>query len=430
MIGQVIARKLILNIHEILVKYKEPMNQSVFFIWFFTVLVSLLLLLGVSGKSLGDPNLRESAFKLDKIVDGFSRPTGMSFLGPNDFLVTEEDTGIVKRVIDGSVSQTVLDVDVSTNDSRGLIGIDSKIVANKTFVFLYFTESFSGDDGEPVGNRLYRYELIKGLLTNQKLLLDMPAGPGTKDNGGPVVIGPDNNVYSVVGHIAGDGDKGHETKAQNFKRGADPDGSSGIHRVTIDGNIVDSGILGSSDSLGTYFAYGIRNIFGMDFDPITSKLWTSENGVYSNDEINLVEPGFNGGWKRVTGLAPRNFDYTDLVTFKGGGEYSDPEFVWNNTVSPTAILFFSSDKFGPEFKNDMFVGDYEFGRIYHFGLNSERDALLLTGSLSDKIANNDSELQNNIFGENFGVPTDLEIGPDGMLYVTSLRDGAIYRISR
>jgi aldose sugar dehydrogenase len=125
------------------------MNQSVFFIWFFTVLVSLLLLLGVSGKSLGDPNLRESAFKLDKIVDGFSRPTGMSFLGPNDFLVTEEDTGIVKRVIDGRVSQTVLDVDVSTNDSRGLIGIDSKIVANNTFVFLYFTESFSGDDGEP-----------------------------------------------------------------------------------------------------------------------------------------------------------------------------------------------------------------------------------------------------------------------------------------
>lgn len=406
------------------------MNQSVFFIWFFPVLFSLLLLLGDSGKSLGDPTLRESAFDLDKIVDGFSRPTGMTFLGPDDFLVTEEDTGKVKRVIDGRVSQTVLDVDVSTNDSRGLIGIDSKIVDNKTFVFLYFTESYSEDDGEPVGNRLYRYELINGLLTNQKLLLDMPAGPGTKDNGGPVVIGPDNNVYSVVGHIAGEGDKGHETKAQNFKRGPDADGSSGIHRVTIDGNIVDSGILGSSESLGTYYAYGIRNIFGMDFDPLTSKLWISENGVYSNDEINLVEPGFNGGWKHMTGLVPKNFDYTELVTFNGSGEYSDPEFVWNNTVSPTALLFFSSDKFGPEFKNDMFVGDYEFGRIYHFGLNSERDSLLLTGSLVDKVADNDSELQNNIFGEDFGVPTDLEIGPDGMLYVTSLRDGAIYRISK
>jgi|SoiMetStandDraft_2_1073263.scaffolds.fasta_scaffold17610_2 aldose sugar dehydrogenase len=406
------------------------MNQSAFYIWFFPVLFSLLLLLGDSGKSLGDPNLRESNFNLDKIVDGFSRPTGMTFLGPDDFLVTEEDTGKVKRVIDGRVYQTVLDVDVSTNDSRGLIGIDSEIIDNKTFVFLYFTESSSGDDGEPVGNRLYRYELINGLLTNKKLLLDMPAGPGTKDNGGPVVIGPDNNVYSVVGHIAGERDKGHETKAQNFKRGPDADGSSGIHRVTINGNIVDSGILGSSESLGTYYAYGIRNTFGMDFDPVTSKLWISENGVYSNDEINLVVPGFNGGWKHVTGLAPPNFDYTDLVTFNGSGEYSDPEFVWNNTVSPTALLFFNSDKFGPEFKDDMFVGDYEFGRIYHFGLNSDRNSLHLTGSLADKVADNDSELQNNIFGEDFGVPTDLEIGPDGMLYVTSLRDGAIYRISR
>jgi aldose sugar dehydrogenase len=406
------------------------MKQSVFFIWLLPVLISLLLFLGDNNKSLGDPNLRESTFKLDKIVDGFSRPTGMSFLGPNDFLVTEEDTGKVKRVIDGRISQTVLDVDVSTNDSRGLIGIDSTIVANKTFVFLYFTESSSKDDGEPIGNRLYRYELINGQLTNQKLLLDMPAGPGSKDNGGPIVIGPDNNVYSVVGHVAGDGDKGHETKAQNFKRGPDADGSSGIHRVTIDGNIVDSGILGSTESLDTYYAYGIRNTFGMDFDPITLKLWITENGVYSNDEINLVEPGFNGGWKHVTGLAPSNFDYTELVTFNGSGKYSDPEFVWNNTVSPTALLFFNSDKFGPDYKNDMFVGDYEFGRIYHFGLNSERDALLLNGSLADKIADNDSELQNIIFGEDFGVPTDLEIGPDGMLYVSSLRDGAIYRISR
>lgn len=406
------------------------MKQSVFFIWLLPVLISLLLFLGDNNKSLGDPDLRESTFKLDKIVDGFSRPTGMSFLGPNDFLVTEEDTGKVKRVIDGRISQTVLDVDVSTNDSRGLIGIDSTNVANKTFVFLYFTESSSKDDGEPIGNRLYRYELINGQLTDQKLLLDMPAGPGSKDNGGPIVIGPDNNVYSVVGHVAGDGDKGHETKAQNFKRGPDADGSSGIHRVTIDGNIVDSGILGSTESLDTYYAYGIRNTFGMDFDPITSKLWITENGVYSNDEINLVEPGFNGGWKHVTGLAPSNFDYTELVTFNGSGKYSDPEFVWNNTVSPTALLFFNSDKFGPEYKNDMFVGDYEFGRIYHFGLNSERDALLLNGSLADKIADNDSELQNNIFGEDFGVPTDLEIGPDGMLYVSSLRDGTIYRISR
>lgn len=398
----------------------------------FSVLLSSFYLDGHT-KLFGEPILKEPEFKLEKIVDGLSRPTGISFLGPNDFLVIEEDTGKVKRVIDGKISQTILDVDVSTEDSRGLIGIDSATVGNKTFVFLYFTESSSSkDNGEPIGNRLYRYELVNNnnSLMNPKLLLDLPAGPGSKDNGGPVLIGPDNNVYLVIGHVAGDNDDGHKTKAQNFEKGPEADGTSGIHRVTQEGDIVASGILGPSGSMGTYYAYGIRNSFGMDFDPITGKLWLSENGVYTNDEINLVEPGFNGGWKDVTGLAPSDFNYSGLVTFDGNGRYNDPEFVWNNTVSPTTLLFFNSDRFGPDYKNDIFVGDYKFGRIYHFDLNSERNALHLNGHLADKVADSDSELQSVIFGEGFGVPTDLEIGHGGMLYISSLRDGAVYRISR
>jgi glucose/arabinose dehydrogenase len=410
------------------------MNRSVYPIGLMSFSFFVLLFFYMDdNKSFAEPILKESNFKLEKIVDDLSRPTGISFLSPDDFLVIEEDTGKVKRVIDGQVSQTVLDVAVSTADSRGLIGIDTVIVGGETFVFLYYTESSSSSDeeeDEPVGNRLYRYELVNSQLINPKLLLDLPAGPGSKDNGGPVLIGPDNSVYSVIGHVAGDGDQGHKTKAQNFENGPDADGTSGIHRVTLDGNIVDSGTLGFADSLGSYYAYGIRNSFGMDFDPITGKLWNSENGVYSNDEINLVEPGFNSGWKDVTGFTPSNFNYNELVTFNGKGKYSDPEFVWNNTVSPTALLFFNSENFGPDYKNDMFVGDYAFGRIYHFELNSERNALSLNGSLTDKEANLDSELQSVIFGEDFGVPTDLEISPDGTLYVSSLMDGAIYRISR
>ena len=380
----------------------------------------------------GEPNVRTPGFKLEKIVDGLSRPTGISFIDHDDFLVIEEDTGEVKRVIDGQVTQTILDLDVSTDDSRGLIGIDSASDGKKILVFLYFTESSSSeDDGEPLGNRLYRYELADNgnSLINPKLLLDLPAGPGSMDNGGPVLVGPDNNIYLVIGHVQDDNEIGHETKAQNFEDGPDADGTSGVHRITQDGRIVSPGIFESIDSMATYYAYGIRNTFGMDFDPITDNLWISENGVHTNDEINLVEPGFNGGWKDVTGLAS-DLDYDQLVTFNGSGRYSDPEFVWNSTVSPTALLFFNSDKFGPEFRNDMFVGDYEFGRIYHFELNTERNALSLNGSLTDKVADSDSELQSIIIGEGFGVPTDLEIGPDGMLYISSLRDGAVYRISR
>lgn len=392
-----------------------------------------LFLDGGDDRVFGEPTVESFDFQLDKIVDGLSRPTGLTFLGPGDFIVIEEDTGMVKRITNGKFSQTILDLDVSTDDSRGLIGIDSFHSGNKTFVFLYFTESSSHDDeGEPLGNRLYRYELAndKSDLINPKLLLDLPAGPGSMDNGGPVLVGPDNYVYLTVGQVQDDSDRGHETKAQNFENGPDADGTSGVHRITQDGRMVSSKILDSAGKMDTYFAYGIRNSFGMDFDPITGKLWLSENGVYTNDEINLIESGFNGGWKDLTGLAPSGFNNSGLVSFSGTGKYNDPKFVWNQTVAPTALLFLNSDRFGPAYKNDMFVGDYQFGRIYHFELNSERNGLQLNGTLADKVANSDPELQNTIFGEGFGVPTDLEIGPDGMLYISSLRDGAVYRISR
>jgi glucose/arabinose dehydrogenase len=314
------------------------------------------------------------------------------------------------------------------------MGIDSYQNGSKTFVFLYYTESTSSRDGEgdPLGNRLYRYELSddKNSLLNPKLLLDLPAGPGSMDNGGPVLVGPDKYIYLVVGQIQDDHGVGHQTKAQNFEEGVDADGTSGVHRVTQDGKVVATGILDPAAEKSGYFAYGIRNSFGMDFDPITGKLWLSENGVHTNDEINLVESGFNGGWKDVTGLAPSGFDYSGLVSFNGTGKYSDPKFVWNHTVAPTALLFFNSDSFGPDYKNDIFVGDYAFGRIYHFELDSERTGLRLNGTLSDEVANSDSELQSTIFGEGFGVPTDLEIGPDGLLYVSSLRDGAVYKVTR
>jgi glucose/arabinose dehydrogenase len=331
----------------------------------------------------GEPSVRVPGFELETIVDGLSRPTGISFIGPDDLLVIEEDTGKVKRVLDGHVTQTVLDLDVATDDSRGLLGIDSTRNGNKTLVFLYLTESsLSDDEGETLGNRLYRYELSDDgdSLVNPKLLLSLPSGPGTMDNGGPVLVGPDSNIYLVVGQVQNENDIGHETKAQNFENGPDADGTSGVHRITQDGRVIAPRIFGSTDSMATYYAYGIRNSFGMDFDPINGNLWLSENGVYTNDEINLVEPGFNGGWKDVTGLVP-DPDHDVLVTFNGSGRYSDPEFVWSNTVSPTAFLFFNSDKFGPEYKNDIFVGDYEFGRIYHFELNDERNALQLNGSL-------------------------------------------------
>ena len=186
--------------------------------------------------------------------------------------------------------------------------------------------------------------------------------------------------------------------------------------------------------MNLYYAYGIRNSFGIDFDPVTGNLWDTENGPDYGDEINLVEPGFNSGWILAQGFwKPKNdlergssliaaeeltnAEMKDMVDFTGRGKYSPPEFVWSKTVGPTALKFLNSDKLGEEYENDLFVGDNNFGNIYNFDLSRDRTELYLPSVLKDKIADNHTELKEIIFGEGFDGITDLDVGPDGFLYV-------------
>jgi glucose/arabinose dehydrogenase len=91
-------------------------------------------------------------------------------------------------------------------------------------------------------------------------------------------------------------------------------------------------------------------------------------------------------------------------------------------------LFFNSDKLGVEYENDMLVADVHFGRIYDFKLNENRTGLVLEGPIADKVADTDAEVNQLVFGSEFGAITDLAIGPDGNLYVLSFGQGAIYKI--
>jgi glucose/arabinose dehydrogenase len=259
-------------------------------------------------------------------------------------------------------------------------------------------------------------------LVNPKLLLDLPAIPGPRHNGGAIIIGPDNNLYVPIGDV-----DGHTTEAQNIVDGGRPDATGGILRITQDGKPVQS-IIGEDSPANKYYAYGIRNSFGIDFDPLTGKLWDTENGAGSNDEINVVEPGFNSGWLQVQGKAPPGFDPHQLVDFGGKGKYRDPEFSWLDTIGPTKIKFLTSDKLGKQYQNDIFVGDIHSGRIYDFKLNENRTGLSLTGPLADKVGDTDNETQGLVFASEFGGISDLVVGPDGYLYVVSLGQGAIYRI--
>jgi glucose/arabinose dehydrogenase/predicted MPP superfamily phosphohydrolase len=394
-------------------------------------------------------NEYQGKFEIETVVKGLRSPTDMAFPDsndPNDMIVLEKNKGTVQRIVNGELQdRPLIDVNVSSKNERGLLGITASESKNGSKnIYLYYTEAnvTSGKcpepdnclpGVEPKGNRLYKYELLQDSthLVNPKLVLELPAIPGPAHNGGKMIVGPDNNIFLVVGDLMG-----HTTKAQNYEDGVEPDGTGGVLRMNEEGQPLGNGYLGDEYPLNLYYAYGIRNSFGIDFDPLVGNLWDSENGPDFADEINLVSPGFNSGWKDVQGIwehkggKPLNVSPNPdkLAEFGGKGKYSEPEFTFFDTVGVTAIKFLDSDKFGSEYRNDLFVSDIKNGNVYHFDLNPDRKSLVLDGPLSDKIANTPVELDGVKFAEGFSGISDLEVGPDGYLYVLAYVKGTIYRI--
>ena len=403
------------------------------------------------------PSLTDRDLRVELVARDFDFPTSIEFLGKDDFLLLEKNTGDIYRILNGNVTGPLIHIDVSQKDERGLLGIailkNDNLNKDKTFVFLYYTlctKDNSKSKSRDCGNYVYRYrfETENNTLTDPKLILSLPALPGPSHNGGVLELDKHKNLYVTVGDLQPtnfiQNQSVFNTKSQNFINGTAPDGRAGILRLTKDGKPVGHGIIGNNYPINLYFAYGIKNSFGMGFDPLTGNLWDTENGPQFGDEINLVKPGFNSGWEKVqgiwklnqtrekNGLLSKSSKEVEFVDFNGKGKYSKPEFVWDKTVAPTALIFLDSDKLGKKYKNDIFVGSAKNGRIYDFNLKENRKSLSLPGNLTDLVLNKKDSSSKIIFGEGFGIITDLEVGPDGYLYVVSgfrkTDEGSVYRI--
>jgi glucose/arabinose dehydrogenase len=234
-----------------------------------------------------------------------------------------------------------------------------------------------------------------------------------------------------------------------------------------------------TNNIHKIFSYGRRNSFGFDFDPKSGNLWLEENGDDTFTELNLVEPGENGGWIQVMGPLSRIAQFKQIETSMFGGNlqqsrwpptniadspqeardrlfmlpgahYSDPEFSWKFEVAPAGIGFMDGRGLGPQYDGDLFVGAarpfLEGGFLWHFNLTGNRRKIGVDDPrLEDRVADNLDkpsptdpaanaralvESESLLFGRNFGVATAIRTGPNGNLFVVSLSDGAVYEIFR
>ncbi|MDP9435443.1 MAG: PQQ-dependent sugar dehydrogenase, partial [Actinomycetota bacterium] len=289
------------------------------------------------------------------VASGLEVPWGLAFLPGGDALVSERESGRVLRIPaagGGPVEVRRLD-GVRARGEGGLLGL-AVAPDSPTTVYAYYT---SGED-----NRVVRFGLDGGPVV--PVLTGIP--DGTIHNGGRLAFGPDGNLY------VGTGDTGERSLAQ------DPDSLGGkVLRVTPDGGPVE----------GTrVFSSGHRNVQGLAFDD-AGRLWATEFGQNTYDEVNLVREGDNGGWPEVEGPGD------------GGGRFAAPLVVWDTSeASPSGAAVAG-------------------GSLYVAALRGER--LWRVPLYGDRTGEPEALLR-----EEFGRLRTVVTAPDGSLWVTtSNRDG-------
>jgi glucose/arabinose dehydrogenase len=391
--------------------------------------IALSLAAQVDAQTVDDPQLSVTAVVPDGSLEV---PTQIRFIGPNDFLVTEKDTGRVRRVQNGVVSPTIaLDLAVANDSERGLLGIalDPGFATNR-FVYLYYSNSSGGDGGAWVDNRLTRYTWNGSTLQSPFLLMTFGSAAdgeasGPNHNAGPILFGPDGLLYGTTG------DLNRDFAEQNNQSQAGVSALvGGIYRLNSNGTIPSSNPFtsNSNSDFHPWYAYGVRNTFGIAFDPLTGALWDTENGPGAYDEINRIAAGTNSGWEVLMGPDARSSQGVgDLVQLPGSA-YSDPEFSFFNPVAVTGLAFLANTSLDADYRDALLVGDNNNGNLYLFRLNAARTGFVLSGGLTDLVADNVSERDAVQFGSNFGSVTDIQPGPDGGIYVTSIGRGTVYRI--
>ncbi len=313
-------------------------------------------------------------------------------------------------------------------------------------------------------------------------------------NGGVMRFGPDGKLYLFMGDQGRRGWLQNLANGPFLTApfvddtfgGPEPDNahfSGMIARLNDDGTTPsDNPFFGAGAELGgevganiqKIYSYGHRNGFGMAFDPYSGDLWETENADDAFSEVNRIVSGMNGGWIQLAGPLRRFKEFREIETTQfgsalqqvryppsrlafapglalsqmfmlRGAKYFDPEFSWRYEIGPAGTTFVKGTALGAEYDGTLWIGSARSfeqvggtgGSLYRLRLLSNRQHVDVTHNpqLADRVADNTTKFEGTesetlLIGKGFGITPDIELGPDGNLYVVSLSDGTVYKISR
>ena len=341
------------------------------------------------------------SFQVETYVDGFEIPWGMAFLPDNRMIVTDRigDLWIIEK--DGKDKVKVIG-EIPNVRSKGQGGMLDVAVHPDFNTNSYIYLSFSDYSENKSHTSLIRAKLVNNSLVNSQIIFRPEEKYFTKRSlhfGSRIVFDDKGFIFFCIG------DRGDRDLAQNLDM---PNGK--MYRIRDDGTIpIDNPFYYTKGAIKSIWSYGHRNPQGLAIHPSTRQLWEAEHGPRGGDEVNIILRGHNYGWPVIT--YGKNYSGTIISKLTHHEGMDQPVFHWTPSIAVCGIAFYEGSQF-PEWKNNLLATSLKYERLHRVeldGMNIVKDEIIF-------------EAESRV--------RDVEVGPDGIIYVALEDPGRIVKLTR
>lgn len=284
------------------------------------------------------------------VISGIDIPWTIIW-GPDNHIWMTERFGRVSRVNPQTGQQQVLLTltDCQASGESGLLGMALyPSFVDTPWVYLIYTYL----TGSSIRERLvrYTYSEVGGQLSSPVVLLnDIPGN--TTHNGSRLLFLPDRSLLMTTG------DAQIQSAPLNLQQLPGK-----VLRMRPDGSVpADNPFPGN-----LVYTYGHRNAQGMFHHPLNGKVYISEHGPTTDDEVNVLTPGGNYGWPTVAGFC----DQPTETQYCAQNNVREPIIAWTPTMAPGGMLWYSSSAL-PVFRNKILLTALKNARLYVLSLQND-----------------------------------------------------------
>lgn len=326
-----------------------------------------------NGSQPGPVDIRDSI-----IVTGLTNPWEILW-GPDNFIWMTERGGRISRVnpASGVVTPLLTITEVVANGEGGLLGM--ALHPNFTATPHVFVVYNYNNAGGSYREKVVRYTYNGTALTSPLPIIENLAASSIH-NGSRLLISTDLKLFITTGDAA------NQALPQNTGSL-----SGKILRLNLDGSIpADNPVPGNA-----YWTFGHRNPQGLVF--VNNKLFSSEHGPTSDDEINIIEKGRNYGWPDVRGFCNESGEQNFCAAYN----VKEPIQAWTPTIATCGLDYYNSDNI-PQWKNSLLMATLKDATLYQMKLDNSFSSVTET---------------NEYLINDYGRLRDICISPAGVVYI-------------